>query len=514
MDSSSAPTSPLIFGSDSYLDLGNFQNVISDHEISRPLTLGLGIGINSRSVPTLRRLSHALVDVLESASLRFTFDAAKNGAAKLSSIDLYLDENSPPAASYRVTSQHLNREQLLRSYPLSQRMGGHARVAEANVLELVHLDLGCDLVTAALAHFTASLSSTRESLSQSPDEEMLEELSIFELDDAQAESFRNRTAARREEAQWWQDRLSNYNSHLFREDYLAYCKTRLLIADRFLPAGSLGREATKSTDIAFEEYGLNRLVARNRPAVASASPFPPMIDITQILGAISIGIAREFEDLTYVGPLREFPERNYIFSAGGEKTVGLRGENLPNILFNSPDRISELNRLAALMDLGYEVSLHRSLDPDLDNVFAVRLIDQVTRAKVGISDVGFGVSQILPILLQCALRAKGCIVMEQPEIHLNPKLQANLAEVFASSVQGGRRQLIVETHSEHLLLRLQKLIREGRFESKLLSVIYVSKHGSGSAVMPITIDPSGNRLTPWPDGFFDDTYRELFEAAE
>lgn len=104
------------------------------------------------------------------------------------------------------------------------------------------------------------------------------------------------------------------------------------------------------------------------------------------------------------------------------------------------------------------------------------------------------------------------ILVEQPETHLHPRLQARLADLFidSTSVAGRGNQLIVETHSEHVLLRVQRRIREGSLTSDDVAVIYVDQDESGVAtVQRLRLDGDGDFLDEWPSGFFDDRLDEL-----
>ena len=95
----------------------------------------------------------------------------------------------------------------------------------------------------------------------------------------------------------------------------------------------------------------------------------------------------------------------------------------------------------------------------------MRLIDRrrENAVDVALSDVGFGISRILPLIVQGLAGQRQIITIEQPEVHLHPRLQADLSDLLASTVKEPRNhRYIIETHSEHLVLRMQRLIREGR----------------------------------------------------
>ena len=96
--------------------------------------------------------------------------------------------------------------------------------------------------------------------------------------------------------------------------------------------------------------------------------------------------------------------------------------------------------------------------------FAVLALEDVRRdppVLVSSRGVGYGVGQLLPIIVQSLLTAAGMILVEQPEVHLHPRLQSAVGDLFVDTVVSGRAQLLVETHSEHLVLRLLRRVREG-----------------------------------------------------
>jgi predicted ATPase len=126
-----------------------------------------------------------------------------------------------------------------------------------------------------------------------------------------------------------------------------------------------------------------------------------------------------------------------------------------------------------------------------------------------LTDVGFGVSQILPVLTLCYYVPEGStILMEQPEIHLHPSVQAGLADVFIDAITTRHIQIIVESHSEHLLRRLQRRIAEEGLSSDDAALYFFEVAESRSGFVPLQLDRFGV-IRNWPEGFFGDEYDEL-----
>src|SRR6185437_7741009 len=153
----------------------------------------------------------------------------------------------------------------------------------------------------------------------------------------------------------------------------------------------------------------------------------------------------------------------------------------------------------------------------------LRLRDINKQTAVSISDVGFGISQVLPVLTLAYGSHNNIIAIEQPEIHLHPELQAELADVFIESALGGHQNtFLLETHSEHLILRVMKRMRETwhKKEStrppispKDVAILYVEPLGTRSVVREIPLNDAGQLVKAWPGGFFEEGLKEQLDNA-
>ena len=138
-------------------------------------------------------------------------------------------------------------------------------------------------------------------------------------------------------------------------------------------------------------------------------------------------------------------------------------------------------------------------------------------------DVGVGISQVVPVVATAMAGQNRLLAIEQPELHLHPKFQAELADLFIESALGETRNLIIlETHSEHLVHRFMRRIRETEqkrnsprreLRTTDIAINYLSKTEGSSSISRIDVDVNGEFIQPWPDDFFDIDFYERFPDA-
>ena len=221
----------------------------------------------------------------------------------------------------------------------------------------------------------------------------------------------------------------------------------------------------------------------------------------------------------YLGPLRSAPERLYRLSPRADSSsgiTGIQGEFSVNVLYTDDGIRKSVNDWFEQFDIPYGLDVIRLGEASLAGEYiTIALTDKRTNTQVTLADVGYGINQILPVIIEGSASQEGSILcVEQPEIHLHPRLQANIADLMIDTIadeQNKRKQWIVETHSELLILRLQRRIREGKIKPEDISVLYVDPNDEsteGSAIKVLRLGEDSYFKDPWPDGFFDEGLKE------
>lgn len=284
--------------------------------------------------------------------------------------------------------------------------------------------------------------------------------------------------------------------------------------------------------------------------------------LTALLSEFMLGPARIIRDylvhMIYIGPLREIPARDYIpqFSpdesrwahglAAWDLLHGPRGRELiekVNFWLFDKERLNSGYRLERAdcrripspspIDVIFQRGVREEDLPDLQELYQqypieqeVALRDIRTNTLVGPSDVGVGLSQLVPVIVSLAASDDGLVAIEQPELHIHPAVQVGVGDLLAvsataqSSDLDAERCLLIETHSEHIMLRLLRRIRETS-ENELppgapsltpeqVAVIYVEPTEDVLRLTPLRITSDGDFLDRWPRGFFEERGEELF----
>ena len=238
-----------------------------------------------------------------------------------------------------------------------------------------------------------------------------------------------------------------------------------------------------------------------------------------------------FHSLCYLGPLRTKAERLYSWTGTEPEHVGYSGENTVaamlaaknrKISFGYKQKAKPFQELIAeeltKMELIKEFKV--SAISEQRQEYEVKICTKGSDNWVDLPDVGFGISQVLPVLVQCFYApCNSIIIMEQPEIHLHPSAQAALADVMIdviNSREGGNDrniQLIIETHSEHFLRRLQRRIAEKHISRDKVSAYFSDVSRMPAQLDTLQIDMFGSILN-WPENFFGDDMGDIAAQAK
>ena len=245
------------------------------------------------------------------------------------------------------------------------------------------------------------------------------------------------------------------------------------------------------------------------------------------LGDFELAYENLMDSIYYLGPLREYPRREYHWGGSSPEDVGQRGERTVDaILAATRDRETRnlgyrmrrksfqemiahwLDELGLIHDFG--------LDEIAEGTNLYRAMVRTTSSGVptALTDVGFGVSQVLPALVLLYYVPEGStVLMEQPEIHLHPSVQSGLADVMLNVAEARNVQVIVESHSEHLMRRLQRRVSEETASPDDVRLYFIEATDGVARASDLVLNEWGE-IENWPDKFFGDEAGEIVAITQ
>jgi predicted ATPase len=225
-----------------------------------------------------------------------------------------------------------------------------------------------------------------------------------------------------------------------------------------------------------------------------------------------------FFDFYSLGPIRQPPKDRFFLWTGSTPTViEPDGENTIAALIASernngttPGLLTQVREWLAYIGVVNDFSV-ASIDAD-NRIYETQVRTVANSPFSSLLDVGFGVSQVLPVITMLFFVRPGSIVLiEQPELHLHPKAQAELADLFLHVAETRKLQLIIESHSEHLLRRLQRRVAETEYpfaNPDNIRAYFCRMTEAGSVADAVVVDKYG-QIRNWPDNFFGDIGGDL-----
>ncbi len=325
----------------------------------------------------------------------------------------------------------------------------------------------------------------------------------------------------------------------------------------------------------FEEYPIGSIKFQSLdplPSIGHTLKFYGIDDSEELFNYILNNcIMRPLEILSelitpirYIGPIRKIPERNYAphYTQNNERWAsGLAAWDVlmnPNLKEEKEHLRQRVNSALNELKLDYEIvkvqhiltqtgvpenakgianlakelpqmnedrlRIHMNNNPNLDGGVEFYLKEKSRNIKVALYDIGVGISQITPVVVGALAndpntgRRPSIFAVEQPELHVHPAVQCELGDLFIREYKN--QMFLIETHSEHLILRILRRIKESyegtlpetselKISSNDLSILTLSKENNITKIASMEVSDEGEIISPWPGGFFDERYNEL-----
>ena len=229
-------------------------------------------------------------------------------------------------------------------------------------------------------------------------------------------------------------------------------------------------------------------------------------------------------EIVHLRAFRKGAKRAY-----GVNDINAEDENdvaflIPIIEDENKEFQNRINRDLKELKIAESINIKFSVDDNYD-FKSILLMQDNNKKSVNLVDTGYGISQVLPIIIHSNTSKRNTVIIQQPETHIHPRLQAEIASIisrscpsnknkFGGQTISGRREdknFIIETHSETILLRLLKEIRKKIISKNDIKVYYVDKNKNGSEILEMEISEEGELISQWPEGFFSTEIDEMMD---
>ena len=253
---------------------------------------------------------------------------------------------------------------------------------------------------------------------------------------------------------------------------------------------------------------------------------PPKDGYADLLRPLSSAFENLFNHVYPLGPTRVHPQRRYHWEGTHPREIDLWGNKAIDALLSAGVRKlksstkedgvlidTRISEWLQKMKLAYSFQLIPTGSLE-DKNYEVRIRKTANSAEVTLADMGHGVSDLFPMLVLCYYTPVGStLILEQPGIHLHPKAQADLADLLIEVITERNLQILIESHSEHLLNRLQRRVAEEKIAADQTALYFCRNDEGVSEIDRLEMDEFGN-IANWPENFFGDEMGDLFAMTE
>ena len=212
-------------------------------------------------------------------------------------------------------------------------------------------------------------------------------------------------------------------------------------------------------------------------------------------------IKTKLRNIHYIAPLRALAKRYY--TRGNFSNVGYNGEYAVPIIADNKELFDKTNKILQLLEVTNDMAIE---EKSADKKIISLKMKTVITDNVNFADVGCGTSQLLPIIVEYSLAGDdSLIIIEQPETHLHPKIQQEFTKFIVNDIIQGTnkgKKVIIETHSEYILEKIQTLLYDSKINKEQLAIYYVDQDPDmkASKIQRIEIDDDGT-FSDYPPGY-------------
>lgn len=513
---------------------GSYDDIVNNKDISKNIKFGFEI---SPAEDFIDDLNIGAVRLFQLESTKCNFEISSDGIPnnlQPSLVETKLERIREKDSSIRIfKSDEYSEEEQKVIDKYSNRISPTA--LKYKIENKIHVDpffrirtTGKHLGTSLrhfLPEFTFYYHTYNDTIKKYVEETLLQKNKYYIEDDIKKEKTKIHKAIKKEFQKIAGEIKTEYKNHNIEDEYNVLTKNNPSLKDI--------RTLFSKLNVTDSQKYITRLKDR----VATEFEDKPILEdpVPIFFMSSSINTVQEYfgSNIKYLGPLREEPKALYPLANGLSSTdVGLKGENTAAVFENNKNKIVSYIDPADIENTDCK-TLKKQKDT-LKIVIAkwlkylgvandiitndkgkfgheLNIETEGNKIKQDLTHVGVGVSQVLPILVMSLLAKKGdVLIMEQPELHLHPKVQTRLADFFIT-MNALKKQCLIETHSEYLINRLRYFVAISD-DSKIAkeTMIYFvekDKQTGCSKYREVTINKYGV-IEDWPDGFFDESQKQ------